>query len=63
MLWSKYTRRSRIQTQEKAKVVGVVWGTYILECRNNHFATRMILTKVFRRTSVLIYSRCWSGMV
>ena len=48
--------RRRIKTEEKAKAFGG-----ILECRTNHLTARMILTKVFGRTSILV--GWWFGMV
>ena len=46
------SRRIRIFTEEKAKVVVADMGD-VLECRTSHLAARMILRKVFGRTSML----------
>ena len=41
------------KTEEKAKVVAVGWGTYVLQCRTNHLVARMIWAKDFMKTSIL----------
>ena len=41
-----YMHRRRIEIEEKAKAVAVVWGD-ILECHANHFAGRDDLNKSF----------------
>ena len=41
-----YMHRRRIEIEEKAKAVAVVWGG-IFECRANHFAGRDDLNKKF----------------
>ena len=35
-------QRRRIKTEEKAKVVAVGWGTYVLDCCTSHLAARLI---------------------
>ena len=54
-LWEKEcpNHRRSIKTEEKAKVVAVGYGD-VLECRTNHLAAKMIWTKVFGRTSILV---------
>ena len=50
------------QTEEKAKVVATVWGTYVLECRTSHLVGKDDWQKSFWKNTHFGRVVVWFGV-